>query len=339
MDEALLTVKDLQSRFYTARGTVKAVDGISLQVDRGQTLGVVGESGSGKTTIALSILGLLPDATGKVVGGHVIFRGQDLLKMDKRSLRAIRGKKIGMIFQDPMTSLNPVFRVGHQVAEVIRAHEGIRSGEALARTEELLKMVGLPGAADRLRDFPHEFSGGMRQRIIIAMALSGKPDLIIADEPTTALDVTVQAQILELLRDLKERMGSALILISHDLGVIAENADLVAVMYAGKIVERAETESLFGDPLHPYTRGLMMSVISLGRVMGDAIPIKGQPPSLIKLPAGCSFHPRCDYARERCLADIPELSEVMPGRWAACHYAGHIGWRDDRPAEVKDLDS
>lgn len=330
MTQVLLEVDDLTTRFDTPRGQVEAVSNVSFKVDRSRTMGIVGESGCGKTMTALSILRLLPGPHAKIISGEIFFKGTDLLSQSEKDLQRIRGKEIGMIFQNPMTSLNPALPIGDQIAEGIEGREEMSAKEATNRTLELLELVGLPRSAQRLGDYPHEFSGGMRQRIVIAVALSGDPDLIIADEPTTALDVTVQAQILELMRDLKEKLADTIILISHDLGVIAESADAVAVMYAGRIVERGDVIPIFSQPRHPYTRGLLNSIVSTSRRQLTLEAIRGLPPSLLQVPEGCSFSPRCDYNRERCWEESPELREIESGCWAACHFAGEIEWKKTR---------
>jgi oligopeptide/dipeptide ABC transporter ATP-binding protein len=316
----LLSVKDLRTHFFTEAGVVRAVDGVSLHVRPGETLGIVGESGCGKTVTALSILRLIPDPPGRIVGGSIDFEGRDLLGLPEDEMRTIRGQAISMIFQEPMTSLNPVFTVGEQVAEGIRYHQRLSTREAWDRAVEMLQRVKIPDPARRAQEYPHQLSGGMRQRAMIAMALVLGPRLLIADEPTTALDVTIQAQILELLLSLREEMGMAVILITHDLGVIAEAADRVVVMYAGRVVEEGSAKALFDQPLHPYTQGLLAS---LPRLEADkkhrrlqAIP--GLVPNLLELPAGCKFAPRCPKVIEACWPAEPELREVRAGRRARC---------------------
>ncbi len=322
MAEPLLQVRNLTTRFRTELGTVTAVDGVSFDVAAGETLAIVGESGSGKSVTALSLLRLIPNPPGRIESGEVIFEDRDLLKVDDAGIRAIRGNKIAMIFQEPMSSLNPALTVGMQVAEPINVHRGSAWSEALAQAKELISRVRIPDAAARLGSYPHQYSGGMRQRVMIAMALACKPRLIIADEPTTALDVTVQAQILDLLKELTRETQSALILITHDLGVVARYADRVAVMYAGRIVETAPARELYARPRHPYTRGLMASV---PRLDGDAgvplVPIDGQPPNLAALPAGCAFAPRCKHAETACLTDRPPLLPLADNHLRACHVA------------------
>jgi oligopeptide transport system ATP-binding protein len=313
--------------FHTRDGVVKAVDGVSYDQSRGETLGVVGESGSGKSVTALTMMKLIPMPPGKIEGGDVRFKGRSLVTMSDDEIRKIRGNEIAMIFQDPMTSLNPVYRVGRQLAEPLIVHKGMDKKAAWARGVELLRLVGIPHPESRVHDYPHQFSGGMRQRVMIAMALACDPDILIADEPTTALDVTIQAQILELMQEIQKRTGSAIVMITHDLGVVADMADRVLVMYAGRPVEFGDTETLFQQPLHPYTWGL---IDSLPRhdvsEKGDLCPIKGQPPSLIDVPSGCAFHPRCPYAKEICTTDVPELRTITDGHRAACHFAGDPGF-------------
>ncbi len=318
----LLEVDDLHMHFFTPDGVVKAVDGVTFSLEPSETLAIVGESGSGKSVTALSIMRLIQEPPGKVVGGDIRFRGVSILGMAEKEQRRLRGNRIAMIFQDPMTSLNPVYRIGRQISEPIRIHKGASKKEAWAAAVELLDRVGIPRAAERARDYPHEFSGGMRQRAMIAMALACGPDVLIADEPTTALDVTIQAQILELMQEIQSRTESATIMITHDLGVVADMADRVLVMYAGKAVEFGVADQVFYTPLHPYTWGLLHSnprhdVEEKGRL----IPIKGLPPSLIHLPEGCSFRPRCAYAKEICRTVEPPLLDVGSGHLSACHFS------------------
>ena len=325
MTAPLLEVRNLTTRFRTEHGMVTAVDQVSFAVAPGETVAIVGESGSGKSVTALSILRLIPNPPGRIEGGEVIFEGQDLLQISDAGIRAIRGDKIAMIFQEPMSSLNPALTVGMQVAEPINVHRGSAWSAALAQAKELIARVRIPDASSRLGSFPHQYSGGMRQRVMIAMALACKPRLIIADEPTTALDVTVQAQILDLLKELTRETQSALILITHDLGVVARYADRVAVMYAGRIVETAPARDLYARPQHPYTLGLMASV---PRLDGDAgrplVPIEGQPPDLSALPPGCSFAPRCKHVEDRCRADRPSLRPAGDLHFKACHVDVHV---------------
>lgn len=318
----LLRVEDLKMYFYTRDGVVKAVDGVSYTLDRGQTLGVVGESGSGKSVTALTMMQLVPMPPGKVEGGDVFFKGESLLSMKGDRIREIRGDRIAMIFQDPMTSLNPVYRIGHQLAEPLVVHKGMSWKDATARAVELLELVGIPNPESRAKDYPHQFSGGMRQRAMIAMALACDPDILIADEPTTALDVTIQAQIIDLMQELQQRTGTAIIMITHDLGVVADMADNVMVMYAGRPVEFGSTEQVFYNPRHPYTWGLMDSLPRQDLTEKSALsPINGQPPSLVDVPSGCAFHPRCPYAKEVCRKQTPELRTIEEGHSSACLFA------------------
>ena len=309
----LLEVNSLKTRFYTQDGVVHAVNGISYVLNEGETLGIVGESGCGKSVSVLSAMRLIPEPPGKIVGGQVIFEGEDLLKMSMDEIRHVRGNKIAMIFQDPMTSLNPVLTIGRQVEEALELHMGMNKSQARQRAIELLQMVGIPQAEDRIDDYPHQFSGGMRQRVMIAMALSCNPQILIADEPTTALDVTIQAQILDLVKRLRDDIGMAIIWITHDLGIIAGLADKVIVMYAGFIVETAPVKELYGDPRHPYTIGLLGSLPRLDeRKSHKLVSIEGLPPDLIDLPPGCPFAPRCNYVIDRCLEENPSLEVVGP---------------------------
>jgi oligopeptide/dipeptide ABC transporter ATP-binding protein len=316
----LLDVRDLRTHFFTREGVVHAVDGVSFTVDRGQTLGVVGESGSGKSVTALSVIGLIPRPPARIVGGEVVFDGRDLTTMSQRDLEDVRGDRIAMIFQDPMTSLNPTLTIGTQLVETIQRHTGVDRREARRRAVELLEEVQLPKAETRLGDYPHRLSGGMRQRVMIAMALSCDPDLLIADEPTTALDVTVQAQVLDLLDEVQTEHGMALIVITHDMGVIAEIADDVVVMYAGQIVEQAPVRALFAQPEHPYTEALLGALPQLedaGARDGRLTAIPGRPPDLVDLPVGCRFAERCPYAGlpDGCAARMPPLRELRPGHF------------------------
>lgn len=304
----LLEVKNLHTQFFTMEGVVKAVDGVSYELQAGETLGLVGESGCGKSVSALSVMGLIPWPPGKVTEGEVIFEGEDLLKVDGDQMRAIRGKEIAMVFQEPMTSLNPVLTIGRQLTETMELHLNISKDGAEKRAAELLQMVGIPDSERRLSQYPHQFSGGMRQRVMIAMALSCNPKLLIADEPTTALDVTIQAQILELMKSLCREFGAALIVITHNLGVVARYADRVNVMYAGKIIEKGTAEEIYHHPKHPYTLGLLQSVPRLDEAKRvKLVPIEGQPPDLINLPQGCSFRARCRYSVDQCATDTPSL--------------------------------
>ena len=318
-EQPLLSVRDLVTRFRTERGEVTAVDRVSFDVTAGETVAIVGESGSGKSVTALSILRLIPNPPGRIESGQIIFDGQDLIKLSDPEIRAVRGNRIAMIFQEPMSSLNPSITIGRQVAEPINQHHDTPWGKALAKARELLALVRMSDTASRVNAYPHHFSGGMRQRAMIAMALACKPQLIIADEPTTALDVTVQAQILDLLKDLAKGARSALILITHDLGVVARYADRVVVMYAGRVVESAPAAELYARPRHPYTKGLMASV---PRLDGDTdrrlVPIEGQPPNLAQLPPGCAFAPRCKQASDACRAARPALRDIGTRHQVAC---------------------
>jgi len=316
---SLLEVKDLRTRFFTQDGVVHAVNGISFAVNTGQTLGIVGESGCGKSVSVLSVMRLIPDPPGRIVGGEVLFDGQDLLKMSSNEIRRVRGNRIAMIFQDPMTSLNPVLTIGRQVSEALELHMGMDRAQARRRTIELLETVGIPEAGDRIDDYPHQFSGGMRQRVMIAMALSCNPQILIADEPTTALDVTIQAQIVELVKRLRDEIGMAIIWITHDLGVIAGLAEEVIVMYAGYIVERANVKDLYADPRHPYTIGLLGSLPRLDETRRERLTsIEGLPPDLIEMPTGCPFYPRCKYHMDRCRKELPILAPVGLHHEIAC---------------------
>jgi oligopeptide/dipeptide ABC transporter ATP-binding protein len=315
----VLEVKDLQTFFYTDEGLVKAVDGLSYQVNEGESVGLVGESACGKSVSALSIMRLIPYPPGLIVGGEIIFEGRDLLKVSEQEMRDLRGNKIGMVFQEPTTSLNPVLTVKRQLTESLELHRGMDTKVALEEAVNLLELVGIPDAGSRAKNYPHQFSGGMQQRIMIAMALSCNPKVLIADEPTTSVDVTVQAQLLEILDDLRSRFGTAVIIITHNLGVVARYVDRVHVMYAGRLVESAPTVDLFTDPKHPYTIGLLKSVPRLDLPKEQELnAIEGLPPDLARLPAGCSFEPRCEWAVERCSEERPELEEVARNRKSAC---------------------
>jgi len=314
----LLRIEDLQTHFFTSGGVVKAVNGISYDVEEGETVAIVGESGCGKSVSALSILRLIPDPPGRIVGGSIQFNGMNLLSLSDEEIRKVRGHQIGMIFQEPMTSLNPILTIGLQLTETMEVHLGLKRADAQKRAAEYLRMVGIPEPERRLQQYPHHLSGGMRQRVMIAMALCCEPKLIIADEPTTALDVTIQAQILELMKDLTKRMGVALIVITHNLGVVARYADRVNVMYAGKIIERGPARAIYSRPSHPYTLGLLRSVPRLDHPRRERLdPIEGQPPDLSRQIAGCSFQPRCRFAFDRC-AEYPPLEPVESGHLAAC---------------------
>jgi oligopeptide/dipeptide ABC transporter ATP-binding protein len=327
--EPVLSIRDLTVEFGTEDGVVRAVTGVSYDVYPGEVLGIVGESGSGKSVSMLSVLGLIPQPPGRIVAGEATFEGQDLLKMPKGKLRDIRGGKVAMIFQDPMTSLNPVLTIGEQISEAIKAHRsGMSDKAASARTVELLELVGVPFAERRVQQYPHEFSGGMRQRAMIAMAIANDPTVLVADEPTTALDVTIQAQIVEVLKTAQRETHAATVLITHDLGLIAELADRVVVMYAGRVVELADVFTIFNSPRHPYTVGLMKSLARLDADQEWLEPIPGQPPSLITPPPGCAFHPRCaqSQGREICRTDLPELRPSRDGgdHLSACHFADEL---------------
>ena len=323
---SLLEVRDLKTHFFTSEGVVKAVDGISYELEEGQTLGLVGESGCGKSVTALSLMRLIPDPPGKTVDGEVLFDGQDILKIDPDDMRRIRGGKMAMIFQEPMTSLNPVLTIERQLTETLQVHKGLPRREARREGVDLMARVGIPDPAHRIGQYPHQFSGGMRQRVMIAMALSCSPRLIIADEPTTALDVTIQAQILELMKSLTVEFGVALIVITHNLGVVARYADRVNIMYAGKIIERGSAQEIYSNPRHPYTVGLLKSVPRLDQPRRSKLePIEGQPPDLINLPEGCSFRSRCRWAVEKCGAEAPPLMRAGEGHWSACWQADALG--------------
>ena len=317
---SLLEIRDLRIHYVTDDATVEAVNGVDLTIEKGETLGLVGETGAGKTTTALGILRLIPDPPGRIVSGEILYNGEDILQIRDSELRKLRGNEISMIFQDPMTALNPTMRVGEQVAEVIRLHEGCSKAAAIKRSVEMLEMVGI--RAERSTDYPHQFSGGMKQRVVIAMALACKPKLLLADEPTTALDVTIQAQVLEMMRDLKNRLGTSMLLITHDLGIVAETCDKVAIMYAGEIVEYGDIYQVFENVLHPYTIGLFGSLPSLDKEVRRLSPIEGLMPDPSDLPDGCAFHPRCPYVTERCLQEKPAYRQAEPGHFVRCHRIG-----------------
>ncbi|QUH20976.1 ABC transporter ATP-binding protein [Alkaliphilus sp. B6464] len=312
----LLEIKDLAIHYIAEDGTVRAVEDMSLEVGKGETLGLVGETGAGKTTTALGIMQLVPDPPGKIVSGEILFEGEDLLKKNQQELRKVRGNKISMIFQDPMTSLNPVMTVGDQIGEVIKLHQKVNAKQAWAKAQEMLETVGIPG--ERAKDYPHQFSGGMRQRVVIAIALACNPTLLIADEPTTALDVTIQAQVLELMKKLKEEFKTSMIMITHDLGIVADVCDKVAIMYAGKVVEYTDKRKLFTNPKHPYTLGLFNSIPNIEEDEDRLKPIKGLMPDPTNLPTGCPFHPRCPKATAECSKRIPKKTEVEPGHYVNC---------------------
>ncbi|PZS03150.1 MAG: ABC transporter ATP-binding protein [Pseudonocardiales bacterium] len=329
MSEPLLEVTDLRVSFRTEEGLAPAVDGVSFTLDRGEVLGIVGESGSGKSVTMLSVMRLIVDPNA-VFGGKILFKGRNLLEMSRGQIQRIRGAKIAMIFQDPMTSLNPVYRVGWQITEQIQAHAELTKRQARERALELLAGVGIPNPRARIDDYPHQFSGGMRQRVMVAMALSCSPELLIADEPTTALDVTIQAQILKLIKELRSESGSSVVLITHDMGVVADIADRVVVMYAGRIVEQGDKRDLFYDPQHPYTWGLLGSIARLDRPKGERLAsIPGMPPSLINRPPGCHFQPRCVHRVERCSVEDPALTDKLGnGHVDACHLDASVKRRD-----------
>jgi oligopeptide/dipeptide ABC transporter ATP-binding protein len=319
----ILEVKELQTSFDTDRGQVNAVDRVSFDLYSGKTVGIVGESGCGKSVTSLSIMRLIPSPPGKIIGGDILYKGKSLLGLSMEQMRKIRGNEISMIFQEPMTSLNPVFTIGNQLIEAILLHQDLSKSEAVNKAVEMLKLVGIPAPDKRIKDYPHQLSGGMRQRVMIAMALSCNPQILIADEPTTALDVTIQAQILDLLRDLQQKVGMAIMLITHDLGVVAETAHEVVVMYAGVVVERAPVLELFANPKHPYTKGLLNSIPVLNKdqtgVKRNRLePIPGIVPSLLDLPKGCRFQERCKYVEDECRAKEPELRTIAPNRQARC---------------------
>jgi peptide/nickel transport system ATP-binding protein len=328
----VLEVAGLKTFFFVRAGILKAVDDVSFSLMRSETLALVGESGCGKSMTALSIMRLVPDPPGRIVGGRITLDGRDLLKLDEAAMRHVRGNELSMIFQEPMTSLNPVLSIGEQISEAIRLHQDLAKSAAMDKAVEMLRLARIPEPAQRAREYPHQLSGGMRQRAMIAMALACNPKVLIADEPTTALDVTIQAQILELMQELQRELGTALMLITHDLGIVAETAQRVIVMYAGRKVEEADVEALFELPLHPYTRGLMASIPRLPSMRGKAAEvgarlteIPGMVPALTNLPSGCAFAPRCEMADQRCAAEYPPYEEKRPGQWAAC-------WHSDRLA-------
>ena len=320
-DERVLEVKDLRTYFYTKEGVVKAVDGLSYHVKKGECVGLVGESACGKSVSAMSVLRLIPYPPGIIVGGQIIFKGEDLLQATEERMRDIRGNQIAMVFQEPTTSLNPVLTVGRQISESLTLHRGMDNEAAIAESVKLLKLVGIPDAERRVKDHPHQFSGGMQQRIMIAMALSCDPEVLIADEPTTSLDVTVQAQLLEILANLRSEYGTAVIIITHNLGVVARYVDRVNVMYAGNLVETGPTDVIYAQPKHPYTLGLLASVPRLDSPRKETLRvIKGLPPNMAQLPKGCPFAPRCDYAMDKCREERPPLEEVGEDHFRACFY-------------------
>ncbi len=330
----LLDVRDLRTQFATQEGIVRAVDGVSFYLDEGEVLGLVGESGCGKSVSALSLMRLIPDPPGRIVGGQAFFEGQDLFSLNESQMRQVRGSRISMIFQEPMTSLTPVLSIGRQLRESLELHLNMTKQQANQRAVELLEMVGIPESARRINDYPHQLSGGQRQRVMIAIALSCNPKLLIADEATTALDVTIQAQILELMKDLTEQIGTAVIIITHNLGVVARYADRVNVMYAGKIRETGRSDDIYENPKHPYTVGLLNSVPRLDVPADRKLePIRGDVPNLMALPAGCAFRDRCDWAVERCGLDEPPLEEVYPGHGSACWERDKVGARSVEMAQ------
>lgn len=321
MSEKLVDIRNLKTYFYTEDGVVPAVDGVDMYVKRGETLGVVGESGCGKSVTSLSVMRLIASPPGKIVAGEILFEGEDLVKKPEAEMRKIRGNDISMIFQEPMTSLNPVYTIGDQIAEAIELHQGLSHKEAVDKAIEMLRLVGIPLPERRVKEYPHQLSGGMRQRVMIAMALSCNPKLLIADEPTTALDVTIQAQILELMKKLKKELGMAIMLITHDLGVVAEMCERVVVMYGGKVVEEGDAVSIFKSPLHPYTEGLLQSIPRMDEDVDRLHVIEGVVPNPLHLPSGCRFHPRCPVALDKCKETQPQLEQVAPGRFVACFLA------------------
>ncbi len=327
--ETILDVAGLKTYFYTRAGIVKAVEDLTFTLSRGETLAIVGESGCGKSMTALSLMRLIPEPPGRIAAGKIVLDGRDLLTLDEESMRQVRGNEISMIFQEPMTSLNPVLTVGNQIGETLRLHQKLSEAEIKARTIDMLRLVGIPEPEQRAREYPHQLSGGMRQRVMIAIALACNPKVLIADEPTTALDVTIQAQIINLMIDLQRELGTAMILITHDLGVVAETAQRVIVMYAGRKVEEASVEALFERPMHPYTRGLLDSVPHLTSISGDEAPehlneIPGMVPALSNLPQGCAFAPRCKFADDQCTAQYPPFELKSDGHWAACWHSERL---------------
>ncbi len=324
VDGRLLEVEDLFVEFHTDDGTAKAINGVSFDLDQGESLAILGESGSGKSVTAQAIMGILDMPPASIPGGHIRYCGQDLLSMSEDRRRKVRGAEIAMIFQDALSSLNPVFPVGWQIAEMFRQHRGMNKSDALEQAIRLMERVSIPAARERVKAYPHQFSGGMRQRIMIAMAISLDPAVLIADEPTTALDVTVQAQIMALLQELQDERKMGLILITHDLGVVADVADRIVVMYAGKLVEKSDVYSLYANPAHPYTEGLINSIPRLDQKGQTLNAIGGLPPNLMRIPPGCAFHPRCHRAQDLCRREVPELREVVPGRFSACHFAEEV---------------
>ena len=331
--ELLLQLDNLQTYFYTEDGVVKAVDGVSFEIYKGETLGVVGESGCGKSVTSLSIMRLIPEPPGKIEGGRIMFEGEDLVNKSQSQMRKIRGNDISMIFQEPMTSLNPVYTVGDQITEAIILHQKVSKKEAKEQAIDMLKKVGIPSPEQRVDEYPHQLSGGMRQRVMIGMALSCNPKLLIADEPTTALDVTIQAQILELMKDLKDEFNTSTMLITHDLGVVAEVSDRVAVMYAGKVVEYSDVDTIFHNPKHPYTWGLLKSIPKLDQSVDRLLTIEGVVPSPHNLPEGCSFHPRCRFATDKCREQEPNIEDIEPGHSIRCWYPEAVDEFEEKEAQ------
>ncbi|AZR73712.1 peptide ABC transporter ATP-binding protein [Anoxybacter fermentans] len=325
MRQPILEVKDLKTYFFVDDGVVKAVDGVNFEIYEGETLGIVGESGCGKSVTSISIMRLVPNPPGKIVGGQILFKGKDLVQKSEEEMRKIRGNEISMIFQEPMTSLNPVYTVGDQIAEAVILHQKVSKKEAMERAVEMLRKVGIPAPEKRVYEYPHQLSGGMRQRVMIAMALSCNPSLLIADEPTTALDVTIQAQILELMKQLRDEFNTAIMLITHDLGVVAEVCDRVAVMYSGKVVEYTDVKRIFLSPRHPYTIGLLNSIPKLNGGKKRLEPIKGVVPNPLNLPKGCKFNNRCPYAKDLCFEKEPEIKEIDTGHFVRCWFYDQIG--------------
>jgi oligopeptide/dipeptide ABC transporter ATP-binding protein len=334
--DTILEVKNLQTHFFSDRGVIKAVDGVDFKVNKGQTLGIVGESGCGKSITSLSIMRLIASPPGKIVGGEVLFKGENLLALSEEKMRHIRGNEISMIFQEPMTSLNPVYSVGEQIAESIRIHQKLDRKMAWEKAVDMLKLVGIPSPEKRAKQEPHELSGGMRQRVMIAMALACNPSLLIADEPTTALDVTIQAQILDLLKTLQEDFGSAVIMITHDLGVVADTCDMVAVMYAGKVVEYTDVDSLFEKPKHPYTEGLLNSIPRIDEDREELLAIEGSVPSPTDMPIGCRFAPRCPYATALCHEKLPDLLSLGDNSQVRC-WIYTDEWKGEKPVIGKEV--
>jgi peptide/nickel transport system ATP-binding protein len=322
---SLLEIKDLKIHYLTDDGDVHAVNGVDFSLEKGDTIGLVGETGAGKTTTALGVMRLVPNPPGEIRSGSILFEGEDLLAKTEAGMRKVRGNRISMIFQDPMTALNPVLRVDEQIAEVVRRHQSLNKADSLRRALDMLQTVGIP--PERGGDFPHQFSGGMKQRVVIAIALACSPRLLIADEPTTALDVTIQAQVLEMMKQLKKESGTSMILITHDLGVVAETCDKVAIMYAGLIVESGSLRQIFKETAHPYTKGLFNSLPPVTEEVRRLKPITGLMPDPMNLPDGCSFEPRCPFARERCAAEAPEVREIAPGHTIRCHFRGNLAYR------------